>query len=174
VLDIGCGTGAQCRVLAEEGFQVTGVDLSPAMLRIARRYSRGDVHYIQGSALELPFDDGKFDAALLSLVLHEQPEERRIRMLAEALRVVRDEGHLVVADYTVPPRRGVRPLWLGIWMVEHLAGRTHAAGFRDFIRRGAVEALLERSGLRPFRTSPVLRHTVGVAEVGLVPTGGRG
>ncbi|MFP4004577.1 MAG: rhodoquinone biosynthesis methyltransferase RquA [Alphaproteobacteria bacterium] len=62
----------------------------------------------------LTFGDGSFDTAVAFFLLHEQPEDVRIRTLREAIRVVRPGGKLVIVDYHRPntrhPLRPVMPL----------------------------------------------------------------
>ena len=89
VLDIASATGAQCRALARADLCATGVDLSEAMIVVARQSSGRNVRYIVASAYALPFADASFDVCLLSLALHEHREEERRTMLEEALRVLR-------------------------------------------------------------------------------------
>jgi ubiquinone/menaquinone biosynthesis C-methylase UbiE len=67
ILDIGCGTGAMGLLFAEMGHQVTGVDLSEAMLAQARK--KADVRHLSiklenGDAEHLPFSDGSFDVVV--------------------------------------------------------------------------------------------------------------
>jgi len=114
VLDIASATGAQCRKLASAGIDATGVDLSEAMTISASKHTKRNVRYVQGSAYQLPFEDHSFDASLLILALHEHTEEERTRMLAEARRVVRPAGHLIIADYNLPrwPRINVSSVLL--------------------------------------------------------------
>jgi SAM-dependent methyltransferase len=51
IFDLGCGTGLITRELAQQGYRMTGVDPSPAMLEIARQHPHGDrVHWIDGDA----------------------------------------------------------------------------------------------------------------------------
>lgn len=64
----------------------------------------------QDNSAAMPFADGSYDRALLFFLLHEQPEAVRKRTLAEALRVVKPGGTLVIVDYHRP--RGWHPLWL--------------------------------------------------------------
>lgn len=58
-LEIGCGTGYFTRWLASRGLEVVGLDLSPPMLREARH--RGNVPYVLGDTLNLPFAEQSFD-----------------------------------------------------------------------------------------------------------------
>lgn len=58
----------------------------------------------------LPCESAHYDRALLFFLLHEQPEEVRRRTLAEALRVVRPGGQVIVVDYHRP--RALHPLYL--------------------------------------------------------------
>lgn len=151
VLDIGSATGAQCRMLAGAGIQATGVDLSEAMTTAARHHSEDNVRYVQGSAYELPFDDGIFDASLLVLALHEHTEEERTLMLEEALRVVRPEGYLIIADYNRPRLARINVPWQMIQLIEALAGNEHHAGFKDFMAHVGLSGLLTRHALMPIR-----------------------
>src|ERR1700737_4665221 len=74
VLDVGSGVGGPARYLAATyGCQVTGVDLSEPFVEAARYLTErtgqsGQVSFQSGSALELPFDDGRFDAVMLQHV----------------------------------------------------------------------------------------------------------
>lgn len=61
LLDVGCGTGLLTAKLAERGWDVTGVDVSEDMLRVAR--SRG-LEVTKADATALSFDDGAFDAVI--------------------------------------------------------------------------------------------------------------
>ena len=146
VVDIACATGAQCRGLHAAGLEVTGVDLSASMLLSARRRSSERISFVHASALALPFEDDTFDAAILSLALHEHPEGERRAMVAEAMRVTGPDGLLVLADYQRPPLASFHPAWWAIRWIEHQAGGDHAAGFLDFMAHGGLEGLVRRMG----------------------------
>lgn len=69
-LDVGCGTGDLTRLLADRGYQATGVDLEPAMLRIARERSAGQpVAYREAGLADLDPADGRYDLVLCLNVL---------------------------------------------------------------------------------------------------------
>ena len=57
---------------------------------------------IQGDSAALEFASGSYDRALLFFLLHEQPEAVRRETLAEALRVVKPGGQIVIVDYHRP------------------------------------------------------------------------
>jgi SAM-dependent methyltransferase len=73
---------------------------------LARKLAPGSsVGLHQGDSARLDFPTGSYDQALLFFLLHEQPEEVRRRTLAEALRVLRPGGRLVIVDYHRPAAR---------------------------------------------------------------------
>lgn len=91
VLDIGCGAGFLTNYLAEQGFQVTGLDASTDSLQVAEHHdSTSSVRYLSGDALSLPFEDESFDAVCaMDFLEHvEDPE----RVIQEASRVLRPQG----------------------------------------------------------------------------------
>ena len=95
VCDIGCGPGHIARYMDDRGLDVTGVDLSPAMVATARRLNPG-MTFETADMLELPFADQRFAgiAAFYSLI----HIERALlpRALAELYRVLAPEGRLLV------------------------------------------------------------------------------
>ena len=90
-LDIACGTGFLTRHLPGE---VVGLDQSATMIDEARRQAP-EATFVQGDALELPFEDGSFDRIFTSHFYGHLEGEDRARFLREARRVARE---LVVAD----------------------------------------------------------------------------
>ena len=143
VLDIGCGTGALTRLAARvagAGGSVLGIDAAPDMVRVAREKAAGaDVRprFELAAAEALPLPSGAFDVVLASLVLHALPGPVLMAALREVRRVLKPDGHLLVAEFDRP--QGA-PAWfvamvLGVspLMRRHIRGQTgpllHAAGF---------------------------------------------
>jgi sarcosine/dimethylglycine N-methyltransferase len=102
VLDVGSGVGGPARFLAAAcGCRVTGVDLSPPFVEAARylteRTGQGaQVSFKTGSALEMPFGDSHFDAALLQHVAMNISD--RQRLYREIRRVLKQGGRFATYD----------------------------------------------------------------------------
>ena len=99
----GAGSGLDIPHLPA-GSAVTALDVTPAMIRRARRRAircRRDVFVIVGDATSLPFAAGTFDAVVLHLILAVIP--RPDLALAEAARVLRTGGRLLVFDKFLKP-----------------------------------------------------------------------
>ena len=93
------------------------VDILPIQLRnlVAKLPSDERVTILQGDSSSLSAADASFDQVLLFFLLHEQPEPVRRATLAEAMRVVRPGGKIVIVDYHRPARwHPMRPL---VWAV---------------------------------------------------------
>jgi ArsR family transcriptional regulator len=98
VADLGCGTGQTAAALSPHVRRVIAVDQSSAMLKAAKRRTAAlaNVEVRQGSLEALPLDTGSCDAVLLLLALTYVVDPRAA--LAEAARVLRAGGRLVVVD----------------------------------------------------------------------------
>lgn len=96
VLDAGCGTGRMSRYLTDRGCRTVGIDLSPGMVEMARR-DHPELSFSVGSIVGLPYADGCFDAAMYWYSVIHSPDELLPRIVAEAARVVRPGGHVLIA-----------------------------------------------------------------------------
>lgn len=96
VLDAACGTGRHAAYLAAHGHMVTGLDVSPDMLAVAREQVPG-VRFVEAPLVPLPFEDGEFDGALCALALSHVPDPTDA--IAELARVVRPRGPLLISDF---------------------------------------------------------------------------
>lgn len=114
VLDLAAGTGTSSRSFAESGATTVACDFSLGMLRAGntrmatsdplRTKTRGQVSFVAGDALRLPFRDESFDVVTISFGLRNVHGARDA--LAEMHRVTRPGGRLVVCEFsriTVPP-----------------------------------------------------------------------
>jgi demethylmenaquinone methyltransferase / 2-methoxy-6-polyprenyl-1,4-benzoquinol methylase len=100
-LDVATGTGDLAIELAGRGAEVTGLDFSEPMLELARGKAPG-LDWVQGDALELPYDDGEFDAATVGFGARNFSDlDRGLREMA---RVTRPGGRVVVLEITTPQK----------------------------------------------------------------------
>ncbi|WP_422486428.1 class I SAM-dependent methyltransferase [Gudongella sp. DL1XJH-153] len=99
VVDIGFGTGALCRVLAENGLSVTGIEPVEKMIRIAKKKNADiDADCVMADVLHgLPFEDNTFDVSISSYVAHGMKKEDRMKMYREMARVTGRK--MIIYDY---------------------------------------------------------------------------
>ena len=165
-LDVCCGTGDLALELAgrvRPGGRVVGLDFSAPDARAGARRSPANgaapVAWLQGNALELPFDDGEFDAATVGFGVRNVVDLERA--IAEMARVVRPGGRVVILEITTPLRP---PLswFFAVWFDRIVPLLGTVAGDRDAytylpssVRRfppaAELAALMHRAGLREVR-----------------------
>lgn len=139
VLEVAVGTGRNLPYYPS-GVTVTGIELSPAMLALARSRAAGarpDTVLIEGDAHHLPFDDGSFDTVVCWLGLCTIPDPGRA--IAEMERVLVPGGQLLLHDHvasTWPPLRAAQ------WLAEQVTGR----GAGEYFTRRQLPAV-ESAGL---------------------------
>jgi SAM-dependent methyltransferase len=133
ILDAGCGSGRNMVELVRRG-SVTGIELSPPSVEIARERGCGEV--VEGSVLEMPFADDSFDLAVsLDVIEHLQDD---VAALRELRRTVAPGGALLV---TVPAYQW---LWSGHDVVNHHHRR---------YTRGSLQRVAEEAGWKQARTT---------------------
>jgi len=135
VLDVATGTAAVAIELARRtGCRVVGLDQSPEMLEAGRERVEAAgladrIHLVEGSAEQLPFADGSFDALTFTYLL--RYVEDPATTLRELARVVRPGGTIAALEFGVP--RGIwRPLWeLYVRVGLPVAGRLISPGWHE-------------------------------------------
>ncbi|HTC60761.1 MAG TPA: methyltransferase domain-containing protein [Solirubrobacteraceae bacterium] len=128
ILDAGCGSGRNMVELARLG-TVTGVELSGTSVQLARERDAGEV--IEGSVMDMPFDDANFDLTVsLDVIEHLEDD---IGALRELRRVTRPGGALLV---TVPAYQW---LWSGHDEINHHHRRYNRRTLLSAARSGGWE-----------------------------------
>jgi ubiquinone/menaquinone biosynthesis C-methylase UbiE len=158
VLEIAFGTGRNLPFYPAS-VEITGIEISPAMLEIARRRAQSlgrQIELIVGDAQALPFPDQRFDTVVCTLSLCSIPDEQQA--VAQVWRVLRPGGCFVALEHVRSPNpiiRGIERL-LDPYTVrtggDHLLREpleaVQAAGFRvEYLKRqklGLVERLIAR------------------------------
>ena len=124
ILDIGCGTGRTTIPLHELGYDVTGIDIVPAMIDNAKKIGSSknlDISYEQGDATNLSYEDGSFDHALFSFNGWTQipGKNNRIRALQEIHRVLNNGGYFIFTAH-MRRRKGFTWLWIKQWIKQYI------------------------------------------------------
>ena len=109
ILDIAAGTGSSSRPLVDKGAEVTALDFSYGMIEQGRKQNK-NINFVQGDALKLPFEDNAFDVTTISFGLRNTSNTDKA--LKEALRVTKDGGRIVVAEFSHP----VNPIFKKIYL----------------------------------------------------------
>jgi SAM-dependent methyltransferase len=133
VLDVACGTGIDVVRLAEAGYRVIGMDLSPGMVAIAQRKVRAlglseRAFVCVANARRLPLRDARFDAALICAALHHMQDPAGV--LSELARVTRPDGAVAIGAEPNAWIYGLRPLkhsrlgrrWMRLWRDDYTIG----------------------------------------------------
>jgi SAM-dependent methyltransferase len=139
VAEVGAGTGSTSLELARAGARVVAVDGDPAVLSIAQRKPGANaITWRTGMAGELPLGTESFDAVVMTLLLHHLDGDAKRAALAEARRVLRPGGRLVIADWGVPDGLVPRLVFPTLRVLDGAAGlEDHAAGRLPAIVAGA-------------------------------------
>lgn len=136
VADLGCGPGHVTAWLAAHGARAVGIDLSPAMVGLAKSRHPG-AEFRVGDLLALPAADGEFAAAVALYSIIHLPEAEIDPALGEMCRVLRPGGALLVAFHVGAETRRLTEWW----------GVAVDLEFR-FLEAGRVSAGLEAAGMR--------------------------
>lgn len=105
VLDLCTGTGTNALSIAKTkpDTKIAGVDLSKDMLKVAKekkkRSDLNNVKFYLMDATKLGFKDRCFDKILISLILHEMEEELADKIIMEAMRVLKDDGEIIITEW---------------------------------------------------------------------------
>jgi SAM-dependent methyltransferase len=144
VIDICCGTGALVFKIAERCEYVTGVDYSSGMIKYANKEKedRGltNVEFVHADATNLSlYQDRVFDYAVLSFTIHEMPQDIRVPVLREAMRIA---NVVIIVDYMIP--MPVNRIGLINLRYEFIAGYDHFRNFLNYRHNRGLDGLLEK------------------------------
>ena len=163
VLDAGCGTGAFCLRAAPHVKEIHAMDISKAMIRVAkskaRRLGLTNVHFSRGSLLTYEHPAGPVDAVVCSVVLHHLPDFWKLVALMRLRAALKPGGQLYLFDvvYSFEPSqyRQRIPQWLKTLGKKSWTLSEHAFGHvKEEYSTCAwiMEGLLEKAGFTVTKT----------------------
>ncbi len=146
-LDVGCGYGRMARTLADLGYQVTGVEPSARVLKVAQRLLP-DLEWRVGQMPDLPFEDASFELVCLFNVARSLHLLKIADICASVNRLVKPGGRLVIIDNL-------------------------REGDARYLPGGWFDATFARDGLRPELRLPIRASRwplIYLIRYGLIPT----
>jgi ubiquinone/menaquinone biosynthesis C-methylase UbiE len=152
VLEVAVGTGLNLAHYPA-GLRITGIDLSPQMLAVARQRAAElgvDATLREGDAQSMPFADESFDTVVCTLALCGIPDDRAA--IAEMKRVLRPGGRLLLLDH-------VGSTWWPIWAVQRLVELASVRSAEEHQTRRPLPLLVE-AGFEPVESERLRAGTV--------------
>lgn len=162
LVDIGCGTGRFLDFVKQAWprLPVTGIDLSEAYIQHARRHLRrwSRVSALVAKAESLPLPDASQDAVTSVFMMHELPPQIRRETIAEAARVLKSGGRLVIVDSL--QKRDV-PDYDGL--LERFPQNYHEPYYQSYLDEDFAQ-IAASCGLTPVRDMPAFVSKVMVFD----------
>ena len=165
-LDLACGTGDLAQRLAARGASVTGLDVTPVMLVLARaKPANAGIRWVAGDMTALPLSSASVDVITTGYGLRNVPDLKLA--LAEVYRVLDDNGRLASLDFNRPESAIVRGPYLAYltvvgavlgWLLHRDPDtyRYIPASIRRYPGAASVARLIEDAGFAEVRVVPVL------------------
>ncbi|MBE0650311.1 MAG: class I SAM-dependent methyltransferase [Bacteroidales bacterium] len=171
VLDIGCGTGALTIKAARRDAKVTGIDINPQMLDIAKKHAEAfhlsdRIRFIEAGVAEMESMEAKsFDVVMSGLCFSELSEDEQAYALKQIKRILKDGGMLLLADETIAGNFFLRAINLpvkivikiityvltqtGTHAIRHLPEKVKKAGFKiESLRFNKMQDFIEVTAIK--------------------------
>ena len=153
VLEIGCGTGTLCMLMAKQDAIVTGIDASPAMLGEAQKKiticdcgERITLKFMDAAQIGDHFPPASFDLIVSTLVFSEMPPDEQRYVLDACYKLLAPGGRMVIADEIIPSGFLARLMYyvvrLPLVLLTWLLTRTTTQALHEF------DAILAQNGFR--------------------------
>lgn len=172
VLDIGCGTGALTLKAAQQGAKVTGMDINPQMLDIARKHAKelelpGHVQFLEAGVAEMEsLESESYDVVMSGLCFSELSEDEQTYALKQVNRILKPEGLLLLADETISRNFFLKLLNFSVKLivktityiltqtsthaVRHLPEKVQQAGLKiESVRYNKMQDFIELKTIKP-------------------------
>lgn len=137
LLDVGCGTGYLIELLKKQKeADYHGLDLSPEMLKAAKKKFGNDVVLIEGVADKLPYGDNAFDVVTCIQSFHHYPDPDKA--MQEAYRVLKKGGLYILSDTGLGG--------IGGWIYNHLLFPLMKSGDCNTDNKKGIAKRMEKNG----------------------------
>lgn len=153
LLDVGCGTGYLIELLKKQRkAEYHGLDISPEMLKQAKKKFDNSVFFAEGSADSLPYTDEQFDIVTCIQSFHHYPEPEK--SLQEAYRVLKEDGVYIISD------TGCNNIFrhLSSFIFRHFAKGGDYAAYSI----GDIQQMLERAGFKVEKAEMISKYVFTV------------
>jgi ubiquinone/menaquinone biosynthesis C-methylase UbiE len=155
ILDVGCGSADVPRMIADRATQaqnaiwIVAADRSRQILGIAERRTgpHPAIRFTQADAARLPFADGAFDVAIMSLALHHFEGAARMQVLRELGRVARRRVIINELERCWPNYAGARLLAATVWRRNSMARHDGPVSVLRSFTRDELEEEMRAAGL---------------------------
>ncbi len=144
VLDLGCGGGILSEALAKEGAQVTGVDIEPKLIEVAKLHAQSSNLSIDYQALAIDaFEHPGFDMIVCMEMLEHVKDPSDI--LKQCARLMKPGAHLFLSTINRTLKAYFELILMGEYVLKLLPRQTH--DYQMFIKPSEMHAYLTASGL---------------------------
>jgi len=142
IIDVGCATGRLSYRLANKYKSYIGIDPSiKNILRAKKNIKNKQIEFFNTDIESFVLNTNrKFDYSIMTYVIHEVPENKRISILNSMAKI---SDTLIIADYTIPRPKTFRSILNE--MVEFFAGKNHYRNFKNFEHNGGLKGLIGNS-----------------------------
>lgn len=95
ILIPGFGYGRNAKAFTDNGFNVTGIEISRTAIDLAQRHYGGDVRIYHGPVSAMPFDQELYDGVFCYALIHLLDEKERVKLIKECFNQLRPGGYMV-------------------------------------------------------------------------------
>ena len=146
ILDMCCGTGSTTSAIVRRlnnKSQIIGIDLSIGKLKIAtKREELRNIKLIECDVTSTALSDNIFDKVFVTHTLHEMQRDSRLKVLKEALRVLKESGSIIILELD-KPKSWTLQFFIGLWFCYWLPFNFETPTRKDMLRYGLANEVKE-------------------------------
>ena len=95
ILDVGCGNGKNCVYLTQQGYKLTGIDISDYQINIAKESNKRNIIFDVGDMTNLPYESCSFSGAFCTYSLEASEYEKTLKEIA---RILKKDGYFIIVS----------------------------------------------------------------------------